>query len=75
MLPWLQNEYGNASQPYSFARKPKQALGDARAAIAACIGAEPDEIYITSGDSLESFPISFFVRPISSFANGFFPQT
>ena len=49
MLPWLQDEYGNASQPYSFARKPKQALGDARAAIAACIGAEPDEIYITSG--------------------------
>ena len=31
MLPWLQDEYGNASQPYSFARKPKQALGDARA--------------------------------------------
>ena len=21
MLPWLQEEYGNASQPYSFARK------------------------------------------------------
>ena len=49
MLPWLQDEYGNVSQPYSFARKPKQALEDARAAIAAGIGAEPDEIYITSG--------------------------
>ena len=22
MLPWLQDEYGNASQPYAFARKP-----------------------------------------------------
>ena len=31
MLPWLQDEYGNASQPYSFARKPKKALTDARA--------------------------------------------
>lgn len=29
MLPWLQEEYGNASQPYSFARKPKKALMEA----------------------------------------------
>lgn len=49
MLPWLQEEYGNASQPYSFARKPKKALADARVTIAACIGAEPEEIYFTSG--------------------------
>ena len=45
MLPWLQDNYGNASQPYSFARKPKNALANARAIIATCIGAEPDEIY------------------------------
>lgn len=49
MLPWLQEEYGNASQPYSFARKPQKALADARAAIASCIGADPDEIFFTSG--------------------------
>lgn len=49
MLPWLQDEYGNVSQPYSFARKPKKALADARAAVAACIGAEPGEIFFTSG--------------------------
>lgn len=49
MLPWLQEEYGNASQPYSFARKPKKALFEARALIAGCIGAQPDEIYFTSG--------------------------
>ena len=49
MLPWLQDNYGNASQPYSFARKPKNALANARAIIATCIGAEPDEIYFTSG--------------------------
>ena len=23
MLPWLQDEYGNASQPYTFARNPR----------------------------------------------------
>lgn len=49
MLPWLQDEYGNVSQPYSFARKPKKALADARTIIARCIGAEPEEIYFTSG--------------------------
>ena len=26
MKPYLLDEYGNASQPYSFSRKPKQAL-------------------------------------------------
>ena len=49
MKPYLLNEYGNASQPYSFARKPKQALKEARATIAKCINALPEEIYFTSG--------------------------
>ena len=49
MKPYLLDEYGNASQPYSFARKPKQALKEARATIAQCINAEPEEIYFTSG--------------------------
>ncbi len=49
MKPWLLNEYGNASQPYAFARNPKKALAEARENIAACIGAEPEEIFFTSG--------------------------
>lgn len=49
MLPWLKDEYGNASQPYSFSRKPKKAVVDAKAQIAECIGALPEEIFITSG--------------------------
>ena len=49
MTPWLLEEYGNASQPYAFARKPKRALADAKVIIAECIGAEPEEIYFTSG--------------------------
>lgn len=48
MLPYLQNEYGNASQLYSFARSPKKALKEARQVIANCIGALPSEIYFTS---------------------------
>ena len=48
MLPYLQNEYGNASQLYSFARLPKKALKEARQVIANCIGAQPSEIFFTS---------------------------
>lgn len=49
MKPYLLSEYGNASQPYSFSRTAKKALKDARAQIAECIGALPEEIYFTSG--------------------------
>ena len=49
MTPWLLEEYGNASQPYTFARNPKKALATARQMIADCIHALPEEIYFTSG--------------------------
>lgn len=49
MKPFLLEEYGNASQPYSFATSAKRALKKARETIANCIGAFPDEIYFTSG--------------------------
>lgn len=49
MKPYLLDEYGNASQPYSFARQPKKALKEARTIIAKCINASPGEIYFTSG--------------------------
>ena len=49
MQPYLLEEYGNASQPYSFARAPKKALRESREIIAQCIGAQPDEIFFTSG--------------------------
>lgn len=49
MKPFLLEEYGNASQPYSFASSAKRAIKKARETIANCIGAFPDEIYFTSG--------------------------
>lgn len=49
MKPYLTNEYGNASQPYFFAKPAKKALVAARKTIASCIGAKPEEIYFTSG--------------------------
>jgi len=49
MKPYLLGEYGNASQPYSFARAAKKALKNSREIIAQCIGAQPEEIFFTSG--------------------------
>lgn len=49
MKPFLVDIYGNASQPYAFAREPKAAIKEARGIIAHCIGADPEEIYFTSG--------------------------
>lgn len=49
MMPYLTKEYGNASQPYFFAKPAKEALRRARKTIAKCINADPEEIYFTSG--------------------------
>lgn len=49
MKPFLLEEYGNPSQPYSLSRAPKKAIKDARETIASCIGALPEEIFFTSG--------------------------
>jgi len=49
MLPYLMDQYGNPSSLYSFSRSPKNAVHEARALIASCINAEPDEIFFTSG--------------------------
>ena len=49
MIQYLNLDYGNASQLYSFSRPAKKALKEARQIIADCIGAKPEEIYFTSG--------------------------
>lgn len=49
MKPYFLNDFSNPSQPYSFSRQSKKAIKEARETIAECIGAEPDEIYFTSG--------------------------
>ncbi|MBE6101268.1 MAG: cysteine desulfurase [Selenomonas ruminantium] len=51
MFPFLNDEYGNPSQPYRLGVHAKKALAQARENIASCIGAEPEEIYFTSGGS------------------------
>ena len=51
MLPYMEEVYGNPSSLYAFGQEAKEALEEARADIAACIGAEPREIIFTSGGS------------------------
>ena len=45
MKPYLINEFGNPSQPYSFSRSCKLALKKARETVASCINADPNEIF------------------------------
>ncbi len=51
MLPYMEEVWGNPSSLYAFGQKAAEALQDARERVAACIGAEPKEIYFTSGGS------------------------
>ena len=51
MTPYFCEYYGNPSSIYSFAGKGRDAVEEARAAIAGMIGAKPEEIYFTGGGS------------------------
>ncbi len=48
---YLFDEFGNASSRYSLGVHAKRAVESARERVAAAIGAEPDEIFFTSGGS------------------------
>lgn len=49
MVPFLREEFGNPSSLHGWAKVPRKAIAEARATIAKCIGACPEEIYFTSG--------------------------
>ncbi len=51
MMPYLTEQYGNPSSLYAFAQEAKEALESARKTVADIIGAQPKEIYFTSGGS------------------------
>ena len=51
MMPFLTEEYGNPSSFYSLGQRAAEALVKARETVAECLGAEPGEIYFTSGGS------------------------
>ena len=51
MLPFLQEQYGNASSQYSLGVKAKRAIEQARRQVASGIGARPSDITFTSSGS------------------------
>ena len=51
MMPCFETIYGNPSSLHTVGQEAKEALEDARARVAKCLGCEPREIYFTSGGS------------------------
>ncbi len=49
MLPFLGEEFGNPSSAHAFARKPREAVEEARGRVAAVLGCAPEEVVFTSG--------------------------
>ncbi len=66
MAPFLDVRFGNPSGLYAVGRDAQQALDEARAAVAACLGARPSEVIFTSGatESINTalFGISYALR-------------
>jgi cysteine desulfurase len=51
MIPYFTEHFGNPSSLYGIARHSKKAIDTARMQTAKALGADPDEIYFTSGGS------------------------
>ena len=49
MLPYLQNQYGNATSRHLYGRTARQAIDQAREQVAATCGAHPSQVIFTSG--------------------------
>ena len=51
MLPYITENYGNASSIYKIGRDNRKAVEEAREKVAKVLGCEPTEIYFTAGGS------------------------
>jgi len=49
MLPYLKDRFGSASTLYSIGREAREAVEEAREKVADLIGAQPEEVFFTSG--------------------------
>jgi cysteine desulfurase len=47
MRPWIEEQFGNPSSSHEYGLRARKAVGDARAAVAALVGATADEIVFT----------------------------
>src|SRR5574343_1101669 len=51
MLPWLREQFGNASSRHEYGRAARRAIDEARQRVAVAVGAHPTEVVFTSGGS------------------------
>ena len=51
MLPWLSQQFGNASSRHEYGRAARRAIDEAREKVAVSVGAHPTEIIFTGGGS------------------------
>lgn len=51
MLPYLEQQYGNASSRHEYGRAARKAIDEARQQVAHAVGAHPTEVVFTSGGS------------------------
>lgn len=51
MLPWIGTRFGNASSRHEYGRQARAAIDEARAQVAAAVGAHATEVVFTSGGS------------------------
>jgi cysteine desulfurase len=51
MLPYLREQYGNASSHHEYGRAARRAIDEARQRVAYAVGAHPTEVVFTSGGS------------------------
>jgi cysteine desulfurase len=49
MRPFYEGRFGNPSSTHRWGREARAALDEARERLARCLGAQPDEVYFTSG--------------------------
>lgn len=67
MLPWLQEAFANPSSLYARGRQARKAVAQARETIAACLHAEPEEIFFTSGGTeSDNWAVRHFVHVAST---------
>lgn len=65
MIPYLTQKFGNPSSIYSFGRETRMAVESARKTVARLLGAQPAEIFFTSGGTeSNNFAIQSSVRDL-----------
>jgi cysteine desulfurase len=69
LMPYLREACGNPSAPYALGQEARRALQDARAHVAALVGAAAEEVVFTGGGTEAcnlAIAGAFFARPVAS---------